>query len=138
MSKKLTYFYSVGIAVLLIYTSFFLALKKDKEAEAQISLRTPFATQISSIILCCNGLLFYGGGQLQSPAQGSFIFQWPNMIPIPAIGTGLYSWWSVMPSTKVLGDAIIGGTCQNISSYCAPNITANYSVMQMGTTALPI
>lgn len=136
MSKAKAYFYAFGFAALLIYTSLFLAMNEKEEVHAQ-SYRTPFAGQIASIMLCCNGLQFYTTGQYQSAAYGSFIMNWPTMIPVPQAGIGLYSYWAILPTEKVLGDSIIGGTCQTIVSECAATEPVNYTVMQMGTTLSP-
>ncbi len=136
MSKAKIYFYSIGFAALMIYTSLFLAMSKKAEAEAAM-IRIPFAGQIATMLLCCNGLEFVTTGQYQSVAYGTFILPWTNMIPIPQAGIGLYSYWSVLPSEKVLGDSIAGGTCELITTYGCTSSAVLYTVLQMGTTAIP-
>jgi len=107
-----------------------------KEAQAQVPVIVPFGGQIAAVGVCCDGVVFVLTGQYQSPAQETFIFPWPAMIPNPVLGTGLFSWWSIVPGEKVLGSAIPKGTCQTIVSACTVTVPVAFTVKQMGTTLL--
>ena len=87
--------------------------------------------------MCCNGIVF----ELDHPpfsvpvtSSGDFIFEWAHMIPIPTIGWGLYSQWSLSDNTTVLGSATQGGQCIVIVSECEEEESVDWSVNQMGTT----
>jgi hypothetical protein len=126
---------SIFAATVLIGT-IFLATNARKEAEAQVITAVPFAGKLSSIMVCCNGIQFSLTHPPLSIATGKFIFPWQNMIPIPTIGWGLYSWWSLTPGTTVLGDATPGGVCITIVSECESSQTVQYSVNKMGTNLI--
>lgn len=138
MNLKLAYTSSVIIAVMLMGTAYSLA--KPEPAEAVISI-FPFAGKLQLEDVCCNGLVY----SLDHPPlsalttmTGDFIFQWQNMIPIPTIGWGLYSSWSLTDGTTVLGDAAPGGVCITIYSECESSDTVEFSINQMGTnTGVP-
>ena len=135
MFARKTYALSIILVVMMIGTAFSL-VKDHKEAEAVTIAPIPFAGTLGSMMLCCNGLQFSLSGTYQTVARGTFIFPWQNMIPIPTIGWGLYSWWSLIPGETVLGSATPGGVCITIVSECEVSTSVNYSVNQMGTTLL--
>ena len=135
MKTPFTYTFSILIAVMMVGTAFSL-IKAQKYAEAQTLAPIPFGGQIATVELCCNGLQFTTTGQFQSPAYGTFIMEWAKMIPNPSLGLGLYSWWSIVPTEKVIGTAIAGGVCQTIASECSATTPVTWSVNQMGTTLI--
>lgn len=139
MKAKLLYSFSLMLVLIMIGWALNSVTVARKEAQAQVPVvtRIPFGGQIAAIEVCCDGIQFALTGQYQSPALGTFILPWINMTPNPIIGTGLFSWWSVIPSEKVLGSAIPGGTCQTIYSYCLATTPVAFTVMQMGTTLIP-
>lgn len=135
MRTKKAYTLSILVVVIMIGIAFSL-VKNHKEAEAITIAPIPFAGNLGSMMLCCNGLQFSLSGSYNTVARGDFIFQWQNMIPIPTIGWGLYSWWSLIPGETVLGSATPGGVCITVASECESSTSVNYSVNQMGTTLL--
>ncbi len=102
--------------------------------DASSIVRIPFAGQIASVMVCCNGIQFSTTGQYLSPAYGTFIMQWATMEPIPEVGLGLYSYWNLTSGEKVLGDGTYGGVCITIVSECESESTVTYTVLQAGTT----
>jgi len=136
---KNIYILSVLVSLTLIMSSIALVDKVAKKAEAATeSGIIPFAGQISYVSLCCNGIEFSTTGQYQSVAYGTFIMQWPMMFPDPDLGMGLYSWWSILPTEKVIGNVTTGGQCLTVASECETTTPVTYSVLQMGTTLLTI
>ncbi len=130
-----SYKLSVLISVMMIGTAFSL-VKEHKDAEAQSVAPIPFAGELASVQICCNGLQFTTTGQYQSVAYGTFIMEWPRMIPNPDLGIGLYSWWSIVPTEKTIGSALPGGICQTVASECSVTNAVTWSVNQMGTTLI--
>ncbi len=137
MRKAPLYFSSITLSLLMIATALVFS-KETEKAEAQAVTTIPFAGQIATINLCCNGIEFTTTGQYQSIAYGNFIMEWYKMIPVPSVGLGLYSWWSILPGEKVLGSAIPGGVCLTVASECAVTTPVAWSVNQMGTTLIGI
>lgn len=107
-------------------------------AKAQVStiVRTPFSGQIAQVEICCNGIKFSLTPQYQTVARGTFIMNWTSMTPVPSLGLGLYSWWSLIPGEKVLGDARAGGVCLTVASECYTSEPVTFDVYQVGTTLL--
>lgn len=130
---------SLLIAVMLIGSAISLT-KIHKEAQAQIvesTINIPFTGELEIEEICCNGIIF----ELDHPplsiprtSSGDFIFQWQNMIPIPALGWGLFSHYSLSDETTVVGSALSGGQCITIYSECESSDSVDFSVNQMGTT----
>lgn len=135
MKIQNTYKLSLILCVMLISSAWTL-VKTSGKAEAQSVTTIPFAGQIATIKLCCNGLEFTTTGQYQSVAYGTFIMEWQKMIPNPGLGFGLYSWWSLIPGEKVLGSVTPGGKCLTIASECEVTTPVTWSVNQVGTTLL--
>ncbi len=141
MRFTLNYTSSVLIAVMMIGSAYSLS-KKAEEAEAQIvesTINVPFTGKLNIEEICCNGIIF----SLDHPplttsltSKGEFIFQWQNMIPIPTIGWGLYSQWSLQEDTTVLGSALKGGSCITIASECESTESVDFSINQMGTNSV--
>jgi hypothetical protein len=137
MKKAPLYFSSITLSLLMIAAALVFS-KQTEKAEAQAVTIVPFAGQIATVELCCNGIEFTTTGQYQSVAYGTFIMEWYKMIPVPAAGLGLYSWWSILPGEKVLGSALPGGVCLTVASECSTSIPVVWSVNQMGTTLIGI
>lgn len=135
--NRILYGTSVLIFCFLIGTSIH-SIKEAREAEAVTVAPLPFGGQIASVEVCCNGIKFSTTGQYQSPIYGTFIMEWPKMIPNPAIGLGLYSWWSITSSEKTIGSAIPSGVCITVASECETSQAVTYSVNQMGTTLIGV
>ncbi len=130
MNKK---YYIAALSIILSFS--FVIAPFAAHAEIASAVRQNLEGTISSVDVCCNGLkLQIDKGQYTSPISGSMIFMWQNMIPIPFIGWGLYSWWDVAPQSVVLGDAISGGTCITVDSECESTESVQYSIQQLGTT----
>lgn len=137
MRLPASYLFSITTSAILICVAIIMA-NNAKEVEAVTIAPIPFAGQIATVNLCCNGIVFVTTGQYKSVAYGSFIMEWSKMIPNPLLGLGLYSWWSILPTEKVLGSAIPGGVCLTIASECKTAIPVAWSVNQMGTTLTAI
>lgn len=131
MRLPASYLFSIATSAILICVAIVMA-NNAKEAEAIGVI--PFAGQIATVNICCNGIEFITTGQYQSLAYGNFIMEWYKMTPNPAIGWGLYSWWSILPTEKVLGSATPGGVCLTVASECSVATPVLWSVDQMGTT----
>ena len=137
MRLPASYLFSITASAILIYAAIIMA-NNAKEAEAVTIAPIPFAGQIATVNLCCNGIEFVTTGQYQSVAYGNFIMEWYKMIPNPALGLGLYSWWSILQTEKVVGSATPGGICLTIASECSVSTPVAWSVNQMGTTLIAI
>lgn len=129
--KKIPLLLSIALSLGIVAATFIYRSRAD----AQVTpTPIPFGGQIATEVLCCNGIMFTLTPQYQSPARGTFIMEWPKMIPDPTLGIGLYQWWALAPSEVTLGDALPGGKCQTIDSECDTTIPVTYNVMQTGTT----
>ena len=135
MKIKNAYNLSLILCVILIGIAY-SSVKIHNKAEAQSVTAIPFAGQIATVRLCCNGIEFVTTGQYRSVAYGNFIMEWWKMPPKPQLGLGLYSWWSLLPGEKVLGSAIPAGVCSTVESECSVTTPVAFSVNQVGTTLI--
>lgn len=139
---KTSYTLSLILATMMIGSAISV-VKEHKIAEAQVvesTTNVPFTGKLTNVQLCCNGVQFslsHPPLSIPQTSSGNFIFMWQNMIPIPAIGWGLYSWWSLAPSETLLGSVTPGGVCITIASECESSQTVQFMVNQAGTTLIP-
>jgi hypothetical protein len=133
LEPRALYTSSLIIAAMFIGVAF--KMVEAEKVQAKDIIPIPLGGQIATTQMCCNGLQITLTGQYQSPALGTFIFEWYKMTPQPTIGWGLYSWWMPVSGEKTVGNATPGGVCQSISSECSTT-PVMYSINQMGTTLI--